>query len=171
MLQWQLPSVDSFKQQKRKCFRKMKGNFTVAVADLLVNCNVVINNQHDFMTLKKRNFQSLLTYLLTPWSRVLLEKLTGFQLVQKFSAFHGTRRFIPAFTRSRHLFLSQTRSIHSIPHHSISWTSISSLPFTSRSSKWSLSFRSSNHNPVCTSPLSHTCYMFHPSNSLIFSPE
>jgi len=50
------------------------------------------------MTLKKRNFQSLLTYLLTPWSRVLLEKLTGFQLVQKFSAFHGTRRFIPAFT-------------------------------------------------------------------------
>jgi len=25
----------------------------------------------------------LLTYLLTPWSRVLLEKLTGFQLVKK----------------------------------------------------------------------------------------
>jgi len=28
--------------------------------------------------------------ILTPWSRVLLEKLTGFQLVKKFSAFHGT---------------------------------------------------------------------------------
>jgi len=28
----------------------------------------------------------LTTYLLTPWSRVLLEKLTGFQLVKKFSA-------------------------------------------------------------------------------------
>jgi len=25
----------------------------------------------------------LLTYLLTPWSRVLLEKLAGFQLVKK----------------------------------------------------------------------------------------
>jgi len=28
----------------------------------------------------------LLTYLLTPWSRVLLEKLTGSQLVKKFPA-------------------------------------------------------------------------------------
>jgi len=27
-------------------------------------------------------FDYLLTYLLTPWSRVLLEKLTGFQLVK-----------------------------------------------------------------------------------------
>jgi hypothetical protein len=38
----------------------------------------------------------ILTYLLTPWSRVLLEKLTGFQLVKKFPAFYGTRRFITA---------------------------------------------------------------------------
>jgi len=36
------------------------------------------------------------TYLFTPWSRVLLEKLTGFQLVKKFPAFYGTRRFITA---------------------------------------------------------------------------
>ena len=35
------------------------------------------------------------TYLLTPWSRVLLEKLTGLQLVKKFLAFYGTRKFIP----------------------------------------------------------------------------
>ena len=39
----------------------------------------------------------LLTYLLTTWSRVLLEKLTGFQLVKKLAAFYGTRRFIAAF--------------------------------------------------------------------------
>ena len=32
----------------------------------------------------------LLTYLLTPWCRVLLEKLTGLQLVKKFPAFQGT---------------------------------------------------------------------------------
>jgi hypothetical protein len=31
----------------------------------------------------------LFTYLLTPWSRVLLEKLTGSQLVKKFPAFYG----------------------------------------------------------------------------------
>ena len=30
------------------------------------------------------------SYLLTPCSRVLLEKLTGLQLVKKFPAFHGT---------------------------------------------------------------------------------
>ena len=44
-------------------------------------------------------------------SRVLLEKLTGFQLVEKFSEFFGTRRFITAFTRARHLSLSWARSI------------------------------------------------------------
>jgi len=44
--------------------------------------------------------------LLTPWSRVLFEKLIGSQLVKKFSAFHGTRRFITAFTTARHLPLS-----------------------------------------------------------------
>jgi len=32
----------------------------------------------------------LLTYLLIPWSRVLVEKLTGLQLVKKFPAIYGT---------------------------------------------------------------------------------
>jgi len=41
--------------------------------------------------------QHMNTYLLTPWSKVLLEKLTDFQLVKKFSTFYGTRRFINAF--------------------------------------------------------------------------
>jgi len=47
----------------------------------------------------KRNLVSVvsLTYLLTPWSRVL-EKLTGSQVVKKLFALHGTRRFITAFT-------------------------------------------------------------------------
>ena len=36
----------------------------------------------------------LLTYLLTAWSRVLLEKLTGCQLVKKYPAFYGARRSI-----------------------------------------------------------------------------
>ena len=61
--------------------------------------------------------QELLAYLLTPWSRVLLEKLTGFQLVKKFPAFYGTRRFITAFTSARHLspILSQFDPVHT-PH-------------------------------------------------------
>jgi len=50
-------------------------------------------------------------YLLTPYSRVLLEKLTGFQLVKKFLAFYGTRMFITAFACARHLSLSWASSI------------------------------------------------------------
>ena len=48
----------------------------------------------------------LLTYLLTPLSNVLLEKLTGFQLVKKFPAFYGTPRSITLFTNAGHLSLS-----------------------------------------------------------------
>jgi len=46
----------------------------------------------------------LLTYLLTPRCRVVLEKLTGLQLVKKFPAFRGTRRFITALTSLLNLF-------------------------------------------------------------------
>ena len=64
------------------------------------------------------------TYLLTPWSRVLLEKLSVFQLVKKFPAFYGTRRFVTAFTSARHLSLSWASSIQSILSHPTSWRSI-----------------------------------------------
>jgi hypothetical protein len=57
------------------------------------------------------------TYLLIPWSRVLLEKLTGSQLVKKFPAFCGTQKFITAFTRARHLSLPWASSIQFIPPH------------------------------------------------------
>jgi hypothetical protein len=60
-------------------------------------------------------------YSLTPRSRVLLEKLTGSQLIKKFLAFYGTRRFIVAFTNARHLSQSWARSIQSIPPHPLSW--------------------------------------------------
>jgi len=66
----------------------------------------------------------LLTYLLTPWSRVLLEKRNGLQLVKKFPAFYGTRRFIAIFTSARQLSLSWATSIQSMPSHPTSWRSI-----------------------------------------------
>jgi hypothetical protein len=47
--------------------------------------------------------------LLTPWSRVLLKKLTDFQLVKKFTAFYGTRRYITAFTSARDLSLTSAK--------------------------------------------------------------
>ena len=65
-----------------------------------------------------------LTHSLTPWCRVLLEKLTGLQLVKKFPAFHGTRRFITALTSVRQLFLSWASPIQSIYPHHTSWRSI-----------------------------------------------
>jgi hypothetical protein len=51
------------------------------------------------------DFIKRINYLITPWSRVLLEKLTGLQLVNKFPAFYGTRRLITAFTSARQLSL------------------------------------------------------------------
>ena len=66
----------------------------------------------------------LLTYLLTPGCRVLLEKLAGLQLVKKFPAFHGTRRFITALTSVRHLSLSWANPIQSTDPYPTSWTSI-----------------------------------------------
>ena len=62
--------------------------------------------------------------LLTPRCRVLLEKLTGLQLVKKFPAIHGARKFITALTSVRKLSLSWDNAIHSIYPHSTSWRSI-----------------------------------------------
>jgi len=67
---------------------------------------------------------TIITYLLTPWCRVLLEKLTGLLLVKKFPVFHRTRRFITALTSVRHLSLSWACPIQSIYPHPTSWRSI-----------------------------------------------
>ena len=48
----------------------------------------------------------LLTYLLTPWSRVFLEKLTGSAASLEIPRFFGTRKFITVLTSARHLSLS-----------------------------------------------------------------
>jgi hypothetical protein len=64
------------------------------------------------------------TYLLTPWGRILLEKLTVLQLVKKFPAFHGTPKFITALTSVRYLSLSWASPIQSIYPHLTSWRSI-----------------------------------------------
>ena len=64
------------------------------------------------------------TYLITPWCRVLLEKLTGLQLVKKFPAFYGTRKFITALTSIHHLSLCWASPIQSTHPHPTSWRSI-----------------------------------------------
>ena len=73
---------------------------------------------------KKYIYTYLLTLLHTPWCRVLLEKLTGLQLVKKFPAFHGTRSFITALTSVPQLSLSWASPIQSIYPHPTSCRSL-----------------------------------------------
>jgi len=66
----------------------------------------------------------LLTYLLTPLSRVLFEKLTGSAASQEIPRIFGTRRFITVLTSARHLSLSWANSIQSSQPPPTSWRSI-----------------------------------------------
>ena len=65
-----------------------------------------------------------LAYLLIPCSRVILEKLTGSQLVKTFPAIYTNRKFITAFTSARHMSLSWASLIQSMPSQPTSWRSI-----------------------------------------------
>ena len=87
-------------------------------------CTIILQNtvQKIFLKICK------LTYLVTPLCRVLLEKLTGLQLVKKFPAFHGTRRFITALTSVHQLSLSWASPIQSIYPHPTSWRPVLILP-------------------------------------------
>ena len=66
----------------------------------------------------------LLTYLLTPWSRDHLEKLTGSAASQEIPRIFGTRKFITVLTSARHLSLSWANSIQSPQAPPTSWRSI-----------------------------------------------
>ena len=83
--------------------------------------NLEANSLHKVLTY-------LFTDLLTPWSTVLLEKITGFHLVKISPTFYGTRRFIIAFTSACHLSLSWSSSIQSMPPHHTALSSILILP-------------------------------------------
>jgi hypothetical protein len=86
--------------------------------------------------------------------------MTGLQLVNKFPAFYGTRRFLTALTSARHLSLSSASPIQSSRPHPTSWRSILILSSHLRLGLPSgLSLRFPHRNPVQTSPFPHTCYM------------
>jgi len=92
---------------------------------------------------------SFLTYLLTPCSRVLREKLTGSQLVKEFPAFYATRRLITECTSAHHLSLSRARSIPSMPPTYFLMIHLNIiLPSTPGSFSWSLYPRFLHQNPA-----------------------
>ena len=84
----------------------------------------------------------LLTYSLTAWSRVLLEKITVSQLAKKFTGLYGTRTFITAFISSRSLSVSRPPQFSPCSlYHFLKIHSNIILSFKYGSSKWSLSLR------------------------------
>jgi hypothetical protein len=88
---------------------------------------------------------------LTPWIRVLLEKLAVSQQVKKFLTFYRTRRFSTTLTTARHLFLYWARWIQSKPPSSICRMHLNTvLPL----------FQAPPHrNPGWVSAPSYTCHM------------
>ena len=105
-----------------------------------------------------------LTHSLTPWSRILLEKLTSSQLVKKFSAFYGTPGVHYRLYKSPPPvpILSQIVPVHALTSYIVKIHLDIILPSTTGSSKWSLSVRFPRQHPVYTSVLSHTRYMPRP---------
>ena len=99
-----------------------KNQTKMSKGNLILLCKELTTHKCKFLWMRKS--LHTITYLLTPWCRVLLEKLTGLQLVKKFPAFHGTRRFITALTSIRHLSLSWASPIQSIYPQPPSWRSV-----------------------------------------------
>ena len=113
----------------------------------------------------------LLTYLLTAWSRVLLEKLTGFAANQEIPRILWTPKVyyrIQNCPPPVHI-LSQLDPVHAPTSYFLKIRLNIILPSTSGSSKWSLSLRFPHQNPVYTPPLPRTCYMNRQSHSSRFS--
>jgi hypothetical protein len=121
-----------------------------------------------YIHIYKIKFAYLVTYLLTPWSRVLLEKLTGFQLEipsilwnTKFHyRIHKCPPHVPILIQldPRHTLTSHFLKIH----FNIILTSMPGSP------KWSLSFRFPHQKPLYGSPLLQTLYIPHPSHASLF---
>ena len=103
---------------------------------------------------QESDYSAPLTYLLTPWCRILLEQLTGLQLVNKFPAFHGTRRVITALPSLRHLSLSWASLIQSIYPHPTSCRSVLILSTHRRLSLSSGLFTSGFPTKTLYTPLS-----------------
>jgi hypothetical protein len=97
----------------------------------------------------------LLTYSLTPYCRILFEKLIITQLVKKYPAFLWNPKVHHRVHTSPPMdpILSQLNPVCPIDSYLPNVPLNVILPPTPRSSQWSLAFGPPNQNPVNTSPL------------------
>ena len=79
--------------------------------DLRASGSGMSQSRWEFCLCRVREWYCPLIALITPWRRVLLEKLTVPQLVEKLPAYYGTRMFISAFTKAWHLSLFWVRVV------------------------------------------------------------
>jgi hypothetical protein len=103
-------------------------------------------------------------HLLTPWCRILFEKLIVTQLVKKYPfSWNPKVHHRPHKSPPLDPILSQPNPVHPIDPYlpKVHFNVI--LPPMPTSSQWSLAFRPPNQNPVSTSPLPHACHMPSPS--------
>ena len=100
------------------------------------------------------------TYLLTARCRVLLEKLTGLQLVKKFPAFHATRRSLPHSQASATCpYPGPANPVHIPTYHLLEIHPNIIHPSTPRSTQWFFpsGFPTKTLYTPLSSPIRATC--------------
>jgi hypothetical protein len=125
MLPTFMEKLELWRRTDKTTGNKVTGNCKTSVANTQ---SLWGSTWYNIVSINQSNNQSI-THSLTPWSKVLLEKLIGSQLIKKFPAFYGTRMFITAFTNACHLSLSWARPIHFMTPHPTSWRSIKARVF------------------------------------------
>ena len=111
------------------------------------------------------------SYLLTPWSRVLLEKLTSKLCSYSRNSLHLWNPKVPHRTHKCPPSVPILRQLHPVPTTPFNFLKSHLniiLPSTSWSPQWPLSLRLPHQHPVHTSILPHTRHMSCPSHSSRF---